>query len=90
MAQVQQGLRVYLKSGQNIEMMFAVQENNELNKPIQQFIEALSKKEKQDEFFAFSGKRLIVIRLSDVAAVEAISLERKQEPVKAAQPQEQK
>ena len=90
MAQVQQGLRVYLKSGQSIEMMFGFQENHELNQSIQRFLEALSNKEKAEEFFAFSGKRLIVIRLGDVAAVEAISLEKKQEPVEADLPQEQK
>lgn len=82
MAQVKQLLRIYLKSGQNIEVWFNAEKLNELNPQINQFLQDVAKKDKEHEFFAFQGKRFILIRLDDVVAADAQSFERKeaQEP----------
>ena len=61
MAQVKQLLRIYLKSGQNIEVWFNAEKLNELN-----------------EIFEFGGQRLILIRLDDVIAADAMSFEKKE------------
>lgn len=82
MAQVQQMLRIYLKSGQNIEVWFNAEKLNELNPQINKFLQELKKKDKENEIFEFGGQRLILIRLDDVIAADAMSFEKKetQEP----------
>lgn len=75
MAKVRQSLGIYLKSAENIEVRFNAEKLNELNPQINQFIQAVAKKDKEKEFFAFQGKRFVLVRLDDVVAVDVQSFE---------------
>lgn len=78
MAQIIQHVVISLKGGQTIAIDFVAQKANELNPQIAAFMRALGEAGKKDANFVFQGQRLVLLRLSDVSAVDVLSLEKKE------------
>lgn len=68
-----QRLTVYLKSGQTITVDFGVAESNKVTPQIELLTKNLTNPDAQNKAVVFEGKRLIGIRVSEVAAYEVQS-----------------
>ena len=77
MAQFIQQLNIYLRGGQVLNLAFNVESPDKLNSQIDAFFNALGAKEQADKNFLFQGQRPALVRLSEVAAADVVSLIRK-------------
>lgn len=77
-----QRLNVYLKGGQTVTIDFKAEKADKLNAQIEDFIKAMSDPAKKDGNYLFQGARVVLIRLSDVSAVDVVSLIQKTEEKK--------
>lgn len=68
-----QRLTVYLKSGQTITVDFDVAESNKVTPQIELLTKNFTNPDAQNKAVVFEGKRLIGIRVSEVAAYEVQS-----------------
>ena len=73
-AKIIQELKVQLRGGQTVTITFNAAKAEVLNPQIETFLKALGDKEKRDGNFLFQGARVVLIRLADVSAAEAVSL----------------
>lgn len=74
-----QQMTIYLKGGQNVVVPFNAEKAEVLNAQIEAFIKALGDKTKNEGNFLFQGARVVLVRLSEVAGVDVVSLVRKEE-----------
>ncbi len=74
-----QRLTVYLRSGKEIQVDFAICDDNVYKPcdPILLLIRSIGDPEKQDLVVVFKGERLIGVRVGDVSAYEVMSFELK-------------
>lgn len=73
-----QQMTVYLKGGQTVVIPFGTEKAEVLNAQIEAFMKALGDKDKKDGNFLFQGARVVLLRLSEVAGVDVVSLVRKE------------
>lgn len=73
-----QQMTVYLKGGQTVVVPFGAEKAEVLNAQIEAFLKALGDKDKKDGNFLFQGARVVLLRLSEVAGVDVVSLVRKE------------
>ena len=73
-----QQMTIYLKGGQNVVVPFNAEKAEVLNAQIEAFIKALGDKTKKEGNFLFQGARVVLVRLSEVAGVDVVSLVRKE------------
>ena len=76
--QIIQQLTVYLKGGQTVVVPFNAEKAEVLNPQIEAFVKALGDATKKDGSFLFQGARVVLLRLSEVAGAEVVSLVRKE------------
>lgn len=84
-----QQLTVYLKGGQTVVVPFNAEKAEVLNPQIEAFVKALGDASKKEGNFLFQGARVVLLRLSEVAGVDVVSLVRKENAVAAEAPSEQ-
>ncbi|MBQ9239985.1 MAG: hypothetical protein IJ164_01465 [Duodenibacillus sp.] len=72
--QIIQQLTIHLKGGQTVAVQFKAEKAELLNPQIDAFMQALGDKDKQGSNFLFQGARVVLVRISDVSAVETISM----------------
>lgn len=82
--QIIQQLTVYLKGGQTVVVPFNAEKAEVLNPQIEAFVKALGDATKKDGNFLFQGARAVLLRLSEVAGAEVVSLVRKEKEEAAA------
>lgn len=73
-----QQLHIYLRGGQTLTVPFNAESPDKLNSQIDAFVAALGDPEKSQKNFVFQGQRLVLVHLSDVAALDVVSLVRKE------------
>lgn len=73
-----QQLHIYLRGGQTLTVPFNAESPDKLNSQIDAFVAALGDPEKSQKHFVFQGQRLVLVHLSDVAALDVVSLVRKE------------
>lgn len=73
-----QQLHIYLRGGQTLTVPFNAESPDKLNSQIDVFVAALGDPEKSQKNFVFQGQRLVLVHLSDVAALDVVSLVRKE------------
>lgn len=73
-----QQLNVYLRGGQTLTVPFNAESPGKLNAQIQSFVNALGDAEQSKKNFVFQGQRLVLVHLPDVAALDVVSLVRKE------------
>jgi hypothetical protein len=75
--QVIQQLTIHLKGGQTVNVQFNAEKAEVLNPQIDTFLQYIGDKDKQGNNFLFQGARVVLVRLSEVAAAEVVSMIRK-------------
>jgi hypothetical protein len=78
-SQVIQQLTIHLKGGQTINIQFNAEKAETLNPQIDAFLQYVGHKDKQENNFLFQGARVLLVRISEVAAAEVVSMIRKDE-----------
>lgn len=78
-----QQMTIYLKGGQTVVVPFNAEKAEVLNPQIEAFMKALGEKDKKEGNFLFQGARVVLVRLSEVAGVDIVSLVRKEKAEKA-------
>lgn len=73
-----QQLHIYLRGGQTLTVPFNAESPDKLNSQIDAFVAALGDPEKSQKNFVFQGQRLVLVHLSEVAALDVVSLVRKE------------
>lgn len=74
-----QKLSIILKSGQTITVIVEVDQAAEVHPQIQAFVELLGSKRLKEKIFMFQGNRVVVVRLSEVAAVDLVGFTQESE-----------
>ena len=69
-----QRLTIYLKGGQTISVDFKIEEATKLNVQIDSFIKALGDPAQKEKNFLFQGARVVLVRVSDVSAIDVVSM----------------
>ena len=69
-----QRLNIYLKGGQTVAIDFKAEQASKLNTQIESFIKALGESTQKDKNFLFQGARIVLVRLSDVSALDVVSM----------------
>lgn len=78
-----QQMTIYLKGGQTVVVPFNAEKAEVLNPQIEAFMKTLGEKDKKEGNFLFQGARVVLVRLSEVAGVDIVSLVRKEKAEKA-------
>lgn len=72
-SQIIQELKIQLRGGQTVVVMFNAEKAGAINPQIEAFLQALGDKDKKEGNFLFQGARVVLVRLADVSAVEVVS-----------------